>query len=493
MVPKWRCDACGAHPQRPYDFNPNINPFIPFDRPLPVSQSRRYVVTCAQNATPAHKKFLATLQVYCKETGAALVIIPLRYYNPTSRWSDRASSQDWWDDALLDDMYSGRYELNSNLMLLGDTRTQITAEKPLTGFESITHAKSGIIGHPKVQLRTIATPAHKLPKLMTTTGAVTGADNYTQSKAGKKAQFHHTLGAVVIELDGERFHMRQINALNNGAFIDLNRKYTPTGSVEASQAAALVMGDSHIQFIDEQVVAATFGEGGIVPTLRPRQLIWHDVLDFYSQSHWHRANPFVRYAKHLAHMDNIKDELELTCRFIADNTPEGVKSVLVPSNHNEGLERWVREHDWKVDPSHMQFYLETALEMVRSTKMTDSGSWTVDPFHYWARRLLPNTEAVFLARDESHSVRGIECGFHGDVGPNGSRGSVEGFKRIGVKSVIGHAHSPAIEEGCYQVGTNSRLKLEYNTGPSGWMHTDCVIYENGKRSLLHIIDGKWRP
>lgn len=40
---------------------------------------------------------------------------------------------------------------------------------------------------------------------------------------------------------------------------------------------------------------------------------------------------------------------------------------------------------------------------------------------------------------------------------------------------------------------NGELVLEYNRGsPSGWMNTHCVIYLNGKRALINIIDGRWR-
>jgi len=81
---------------------------------------------------------------------------------------------------------------------------------------------------------------------------------------------------------------------------------------------------------------------------------------------------------------------------------------------------------------------------------------------------------------------------HGDKGPNGSRGAIRGFGRIGVRSIIGHSHTPGVMDGVYQVGTSSRLRLEYSSGPSSWMHCHCVIYPNGKRSLIWIIDGEWR-
>jgi hypothetical protein len=61
-----------------------------------------------------------------------------------------------------------------------------------------------------------------------------------------------------------------------------------------------------------------------------------------------------------------------------------------------------------------------------------------------------------------------------------------------VKTIIGHSHSPGIDGGCYQTGTSTPLRLDYNKGPSSWLNCHCVLYANGKRSLLPIIDGEWR-
>jgi hypothetical protein len=63
--------------------------------------------------------------------------------------------------------------------------------------------------------------------------------------------------------------------------------------------------------------------------------------------------------------------------------------------------------------------------------------------------------------------------------------------KIGVRLVTGHGHSPAIEHGHYRVGTSTYLKLDYTEGPSSWLNTHCIIYANGKRSLLNIVFGKW--
>ena len=98
----------------------------------------------------------------------------------------------------------------------------------------------------------------------------------------------------------------------------------------------------------------------------------------------------------------------------------------------------------------------------------------------------------FLGGDEPYMVHDIDVSQHGHRGPNGVRGSLTNLSKIGVKTVIGHRHSPGIMGGCWQVGTSSRYDLEYIQGPSSWLHCHCVIHANGKRQLLPIIEGKWR-
>ena len=65
------------------------------------------------------------------------------------------------------------------------------------------------------------------------------------------------------------------------------------------------------------------------------------------------------------------------------------------------------------------------------------------------------------------------------------------YRNIGAKTIIGHSHTPRIVDGCYQVGTSSRLGLDYNIGPpQTWLHCHCVVYASGKRSLLIMVNGK---
>ena len=454
---------------------------------------RHYVVTSAQNATPIHTAFFKSLLNYCAVNKAQLLVIPYRYKNPTSIWSEKAKHDDWWAPELTPYLLDRRIELNHHLVVLADIKTQPTASRPLQGFETITGAKSGIVGHPKLELITIATPQAKLPKILTTTGSVTRV-NYLPGKAGKKGEHHHTFGAAVVEVDGDLFHLRQINAIRNGSFMDLRREYTATTSFEFPAVAALVMGDSHIEFIDPDVVGATFGRGGIVESLRPERLVWHDVNDFYARSHHDRDDTFIAYAKHHFGRNNVEAEIDKTFAFIDAHTKAGVENVIVYSNHSHDfLSRWVKEANPKMDPENAVFWARTFEAMCLGSKMSDTGAETIDPFAYWAERKMKKfAQSRFLNEDESYLVRGIEVGNHGNRGVNGSRGSIAQYGRIGVKTVTGHTHVPGIQDGAYRVGTNSLLKLSYVKGPSSWLQTDAVIYPNGKRTLINIIDGRWR-
>lgn len=466
-----------------------VNP--KFSRPL--GKAKRFVVTSAQNATPVNKEFLESLEMYCEYNDAELIVIPFRYKNPTSTWGESQRNEEWWDPAVEPYLYNKRKKLCANLVLLGDLKIQPTAASPLTGLESITHGESGIVGHPKFQMKVIPTPSHALPKIMHSSGAVT-LKNYSDTKAGKKGEFHHVFGALTVEVRGSKFHLRQLNAASDGSFIDWDMNYAPNTVTIAPRASALVMGDSHYRFMDPKVKKATFGTNGIIEQLNPENLVWHDLLDGYSRNHHHRGNVFIELSKRKADLHLVEKEVMETIQFLVDQTTKhSVKSTVISSNHDDFLRQWIVNEDWRLDPDNAKFYLETALAMVKSVNTGPGGAECVSPFAYWVNKhkvFEPNVNV--LRTDESFTVNGIELGMHGHRGPNGARGTLKSFSSIGVKSITGHSHTPGIENGAYQTGTSTNLRLEYTEGPSSWLHSHVVIYANGKRSHINIIDGDFK-
>lgn len=55
-------------------------------------------------------------------------------------------------------------------------------------------------------------------------------------------------------------------------------------------------------------------------------------------------------------------------------------------------------------------------------------------------------------------------------------------------------NSPKIEKGAHQVGTSSNLRLDYTSGsPSSWATAHVIVHPNGRRQMIFIVNGKWRP
>lgn len=457
------------------------------------------LVTSAQNATPIHDGFLATALNYCTVNNYKLIIIPYRYKNPTSVFQEL--EHEYWDPKIVPYLLDNRIKAFKNLQILGHIKKQATAIQPLYGLDAETGLDSAIVGHPKIQLRTIPTPSQTLPKIFTSTGAIT-LPNYTDSGAGWKGVTHHSYAAAVVEFDRslDIFHLRHVHAdKETGHFYDLDKFYTSNSALKYGRASTLVTGDSHAIFMDPNVEKATYTDSdSLVNLTNPENIVLHDVLDGYSISHHHKNNDVVKIGKHRFKMGNIEDELQITADFIDRISREDTKTYIVKSNHDEHFDRWLQECDPSNDPENAQFYHWMKYHRAKNITQTKTGFQTVDPFIFWCnnpdrQRGLEKKRLVhILKRDESLYINNIELSFHGDKGSNGSRGSAPQFARIGPKVVIGHSHSPQIYESVYQVGLSAYMDLEYKSGCSSWMHAHCLVYPDGKRTMIFLVKARFR-
>lgn len=453
---------------------------------------KRFIITAAQNATPVHPEFMKSLETACNHMNAELLVIPIRYKNPTSQFPASQKGEEYWDAPVKPYLWNVRKRLNENLLVAGDVKTVATASNPLGGYDAFSSAASMIIGHPKLQLKTVATPQSRMAKILTTTGACTMSDNYTDTKIGKVADFHHTLGAALVEIQGKRFHLRQLNARKDGSFSDLTTHYDGGTVRKAPRPLALVMGDTHVRVIDPAVEKATFGPGGIAKSLHPFYLVWHDLLDGESVNP-HTADNYLAVMERIMRgTGDVLGEVTETIEFMKARTPADTKSIVVPSNHNDFLTRWNANNDPRRLGGNSEFWCDIH-KMLKQKMREGVPAERLEAFVYWMEQeLAGDVRFDILHRDQSRMLGDVELGMHGDRGPNGARGSIKNLRRIGVKSIIGHGHAPGIDEGCTQVGTSTRLTLSYTSGPSGWLNTHCILHADGKRQLINIIDGEWR-
>lgn len=447
-----------------------------------IKQSAGYVVTCAQNDTPVHTKFLASLIRYCKAKSYQLIVIPTHYKNPSAF----GSSKDYeWSDSVKPYLLSDDFKPCKNLRIMGSIKIQPTATRPLSSLDTISGCDSAIFGHAKVALRSIATKADSMAKLLYTTGSLT-KKNYSDSKAGRKGEFHHVLGAVVIEVGGEKFHARNISAQGDGSFIDLDYKWSAEKREKIKGVPVITLGDLHAEQASESALAC-YRE--VRKVLRPKRLVLHDVLNFGSASYHNTF--FERFEKFHNGSDSVRDELEFTCKML-DDLSEGVEQVvMVASNHNDHFTKWLELDKNANDLRNARIYAETRAYYL---KELEEGRRPVSPLAYWASQWCKNFHKMkFLERDEGYSVHGVELSYHGDKGPGGARGSTMNLSRIGAKVTKGHDHKAEIIDGCYSAGTFSILNPSYTHGsPSAWVNSMVIQYQNGKRTHINSIDGQWR-
>lgn len=435
----------------------------------------RFLISYCQNATPVHKNLLRNMEIFASTIDANIHIIAGTYRNPTSIWSEKDQSDQWWSKEVLPYLDANRHDIHDKLTIMSDVRIQPTAVNPLSGLHGMGKEKSAIFGHPKVHLETLAALEGYNKKHILTTGAVS-IKNYTDSKAGSKAEFYHMYGFVIVELDGNKVHIRQITADDNGNFYTLNYK-VKNGEVSIiNTVPAIVMGDIHVAELNKEF--DEYREKTFFKKIRPENIVMHDVYDGKSISHWTEKDPFKQFKNVKEGHHLIKPEINECLDYIESKLK--YNPIIVRSNHDDFLDRFLVRADWKKNIVNAQEYLKYA-----SLLLGDNAPQGIIPYEI-NRRFGDLVKT--LGRDDSFRMINVEMGQHGDIGRNGSKGSLNQFRMLNVKMIIGHSHTPGRKDNVIQVGTSSHLRVGFNIGPSSWCHADAILHFNGKTELIIYDD-----
>lgn len=483
----------------------------------------RFILTSAQDETSLHEDFLTNLEAYrdfyIADGSPCEIMIGGYTYNKRLFTEQEKDKQPSWHYRIAPYLVSERIRLGDAVEFCGEMNTSPTATTPLTGFETYTKTRWGIFPHAKLQLQSVPTMKHSPVKINMTTGSVT-RPNYVKKRAGIKAQFHHQISAVLVEIapDGT-FFCRHLDAEDDGSFFDLDirvqtmkdksaRGNTPAIS-RGHRIEAINYGDLHVAQIDPVVAKASFGywpethgkdriwrastDGrNMLDELRPKFQFFHDVSDFQARNHHNVRDPHHMYALFIEGVDSVEDEMHEVARFIDRTKRDFCETVVVESNHDLALKRWLKEADYRTDPLNAEFFLSCQKETYKNIRLRNKGwsvfDWVLCDFFDDA-----NCSGVkFLREDESFKVFDIEKGMHGHLGANGARGTPKTFTRAGSKSTTGHTHSCAIIDGAFVTGTTSLLDMGYNKGMSSWSQSHVITYQNGKRAIITMQGGKWR-
>lgn len=461
---------------------------------------RRYIFTCAQNNTKIHKKVWESLQLLAKHYDAEIFIASFNYNKAAygSSAVKRNTSEDkdeglWYADEIVSylDKSDTRIQITPSLMWCGEVNLSPTLKRPLQGFEDYTQTHSSIFPHPRLSMKSIAAMSSGA-KLCYTTGTITQR-NYIQKGAGLKAEFHHSYGGLLVEVDASgSFFVRQLVATNNGCIQDLN-VLVKNGKIESTteRVSAINWGDIHIAYLEKEQKELIWGEGGILDTLKPSYQFFHDTLDFRSKNHHDIKNQHSEYRKFLSGVDDVEQELKDASEFLHETQRKFCQSVVVESNHDNAFLRWLTNpsYDYRADPKNSIYFLECQLAYYKSMRRND---YNFNLLEWAVKQHKPLSGVKFLGVDESFVYRNIEFGIHGHSGANGSRGSAAGFAKLGFLCNVGHFHSAEILDGVYVSGVSASLDMEYNKGPSSWGHSHIVTYPNGNRAIITSWRGEWR-
>jgi len=459
-----------------------------------IKKHKRFIVTTAVSGQSAHWGFVESMRNFCDKNDALLIILPS--HDPAHNLDNEI---DWHFDANVMEnlLIFEETRINTNFFISG---IRVTAKQinPITGLSEISQKKGSFISaSPKQFLEYDPVSANKLPHARMTTGACT-LPNYKSSKGNSLrtsylAENQHTLGAVIVEIENDEiYHFRQVQADEKGSFCDLGKEYGPSTvkALVGKDAPVLVMGDYHAGEHDESAVKAWIE---VINELKVQEVVFHDMFNGASINHHEEHDILLRAERIRKGLDSLEKELTLTAKeFDRILGLKSVKSgVVVKSNHDDFIDRWVRPYKFANDPRNAEFGTMLASEVIKASKR----GMKPDFFKLALELNGPpkNMSKIrWLSADEDYVVGDVHLGAHGDRAANGSRGSIKGMAKAYPRCVIGHSHTPGIFKGAFQVGTTSLLRLGYNKGASSWVHSSCLVYKNGSRQLINSIGGKWR-
>lgn len=397
-------------------------------------------------------------------------------------------------------------ELAPGLVWCGHMNIMPTAKHPLTGLETYNGRKSNIVPHVKQQMESVPSMPDEGTKVNYSTGTI-GLRHYIQKATGIIAEQAHVYGGLIVEVDSSgSWWVRQLRIDAKGRVYDVGpRERAATAPAvrvmdgvvhEDAWTNTIVWGDIHTAEMAGWVRQAGWGVGGMLDVLSPRKQIMHDIFSMVARGHHDMKDFHALYAKRAAGKDNVKVEVADCAAFLRYADRPGLETLVVPSNHDRHLDRWLNDEDPRKDLVNARYHTELQSAVLASM---DAGDRSFNVLAYaLARAGIP--EAVrFIEQDESYVIAkgsevepgGIECALHGDRGPSGARGSTRNLAKLGRPVIKGHDHMATIRDNVFSVGV-CVTDFSYTHGPSAQSITHCVVFENGARQLVTMWEGKWR-
>ena len=346
--------------------------------------------------------------------------------------------------------------------------------------------QSMFIPSPKQTMKIYATGNATPPRMIHATGFLSEPTYRMNETLGHIAAEDHVMGGLVVETDGDIFHVRQLqfNPVD-GTIVDFTpegvMRYYPNGKVKKERIEGLVVGDLHpghdnpkaLAWLEEQIKIGN-----------PKKIFLHDWFDAITVNHHISKKILTKMLSKAGSFQTLHEEIayarDYFQKYILDHISDDCEVYMVPSNHELFLSSWLNgglymktdvPEDFKLGH---QMIVE-ALDGIDSLRI----------------RLDPNNRMKWPSINDDVFVEGVQCNAHGHQGPKGSRGNPGNLERVYNSVMAGHTHTASILHEYWGVGHMSSPRHGYNSGASDWTTTNGIILKGGHKQLISLVGGKW--
>lgn len=463
---------------------------------LEVIKGDTFIVTAAQNNTEVSSVFPQLLDA-AKELNAQLIVLPM-YYNKKAFSATAEDDSEYFADAVKPYLIEHDSWLGDEniVKIAAQAAIPLTTKQPINAAQNLNNGElCTIVGHPKVQQRTLLKMAGEEIKTAWSTGSCTKY-NYIRGRAGSEAENMHGFGATLVQIiDGKPFCTNLVQAADGSlVFFDYCNDLFYFGiDINEYRAPVVTVGDSHFEQFDERCFEDV---KTLLTVTRAKLAVLHDIAHSESRSH-HNVNTSSHWYKN----KGVSIESELA--FIINRVNEYAEICdvfLVESNHNSVLDGWLNSpstaNNITFDTINSKLYHLLKYLVCEAIDEGDDYRALMLSFENAELTKLPkladNVRWGHAHIPEVHYNTGFET--HGHKGANGAaKGLTTG--KINQSMCLGHTHSPEISYmtargGIATQGTTAKMDQGYNRGGgSSWGQASLITHCNGiTQQRFHFLD-----
>lgn len=433
----------------------------------PKVEQGTYIVFSIQNNAELCAPAYATAKMLANTLNAELMPIACSYM---------VGENDETDHLIIKTESAPLWVGSEMLILNGDVIP--TAKKPISNARLMSGDRQlTILPHPKQQAESLPRPKGLAERWAITTGTLC-APRYRVSRAGAEASADHIIGFTVVHEDGS-FDQVQLDSEGFGYYRGL--PINEFGFADPDGLSVMVLGDIHAEKLDDEELTNAIE---LIEQTNCEHVILHDLLDFTSRNHHNRGSGlFLASQIGRTVADDIICAGDVISRILTE-TDSNI--VIVNSNHDRALDRWLEEADPRQDSVNLPLWCD--LQKPRYEMALQGQKDAMIPLERALRlvcKQLDFNRIKFLDRDESFNVHGVELSNHGDVGVNGARGGYTAYEKLGGSYVIGHSHSGYKNGKRVAVGgVTGSFDMGYNVGASSWSHSHVIICSDGSMQII---------